>query len=92
MLITEPYQHAGLLRDLLEATTAFRFCLKARNTYAHCQRAPDSKAGLYFADIEAAANNGGPLEYDWKHTDASLLESQEGYCEYVLRRLSYLRD
>jgi len=92
ILLTEPYRKVNLPSDLQEATDALRFCMSMRNTYAHCQWGADTREGLFFSDLEKAAEKRESFEYDWKHTDASLLTAQETYCEHTLTLLSWLKD
>ena len=91
-LMVDRYKSVGLLKSFQECTDVLAFCIKLRNTYAHCQWSCDPKAGLFYGDLEGAADKGTTFEYDWKHVDLSLLQSQEAYCRHALELLAYLKE
>jgi hypothetical protein len=70
-------------------------CLAIRNQYAHCNWADHSaflEAGLFFADIQDAAQSEEPIELSlaFRHIDVPLLEKQYRHFQTTMEWLMYL--
>ena len=70
---------------------AVRHCLRIRNQYAHCHWAHD-ETGIFFANLEEAANRAYGFNYDWKQVDLTILNEQEAFFDNMKDRLIYLGD
>ncbi|WP_140977808.1 hypothetical protein [Bradyrhizobium guangdongense] len=80
------------LKPIYEETLgAVRHCLKIRNQYAHCHWAHGSD-GLYFSQLEDAANRAQGFDYDHKHIGLSLLKEQQAFFDNMKLMLLYLGD
>jgi Arc/MetJ family transcription regulator len=92
-LLQKPLHAMKLSNKYSEVCGAIRFCLKLRNTYAHCHWADlESDPGLYFTNAQTAAEGTKPMDYEWFHVDESLLIKQEDYFYYTQLCLMYLSD
>lgn len=80
-----------LIEEYDAAHSALIWCLATRNRYAHCNWAGD-KEGLYFVDLQAAAEAETGFEHDWRHVDLPLLMAQESYFLYVIEWLEFIGD
>jgi hypothetical protein len=65
--------------DYSVALGALRYCHTIRNTYAHCNWASHSDAGLFYADLEDAAQGSIYRPYKWLHIDIPVLERLESF-------------
>lgn len=80
-----------------------KHCLKIRNQFSHCHWADYDGAGLFFTNLEDAAEKKDGFDYEWLHIDVPLLVEQENLffhtveClwnlekEYLVR-IGFLRD
>jgi hypothetical protein len=91
VLMRDAFIKAGLLPLYEETLSAVRHCLKIRNQYAHCHWAHDF-SGIYFTNLEDAANRFGGFEYDHKHVDLKLLKEQEAFFDDMKTLLLHLGD
>jgi hypothetical protein len=93
----------ALLRPLCEAfnliaeyqTTlaALNRCLKIRNTFAHCNWGDDAtmwSAGLFYTDLQEAAEASTGYELAWKHVNVPLLTRQESFFAYTLEWIRFV--
>jgi hypothetical protein len=85
------FEKAGLKNEYEAALGAARFSRRIRNQYAHAHWLGWEKEGLYFWDLESAAQTaiGAPF-YTAHHVDAPLLENQYDYLEYTHTWFRYL--
>jgi hypothetical protein len=91
VLMREAFNKAGLTELYEETLGGVRHCLKIRNQYAHCHWAYDD-SGIYFTNLEDAANRIGGFEYDHKHVDLKLVKEQEAFFDYMKDLLLYFGD
>jgi hypothetical protein len=70
---------------------AVRQCLGIRNQYAHCNWGDDATEGLFFTDLQDAAERDG-WEHYWKHVDVPLLDQQEAFFVHAQSWLFYLEN
>jgi hypothetical protein len=88
-----------LMRDVLiregfqahyeETLGVVRHCLKIRNQYAHCHWSPGTD-GLFFTNLEEAANRAEGFTFDHKHVDLTILKEQEAFFDHAKDLLLYL--
>jgi hypothetical protein len=82
---------AGLRGDYIETMGAMHQCLKIRNLFAHSHWAQSKKRGLFFINLEDAADAAGPLKLDaFRHADPKVLARLEDYFWYTFECLDYL--
>jgi hypothetical protein len=82
---------AGLKGDYIETMGAMHQCLKIRNLFAHCHWAQSKKRGLFFINLEDAADDAGPLKLNaFRHADPKVLARLEDYFWYTFECLDYL--
>lgn len=62
-------------------------CHQLRNQYAHCNWGDDSKEGLFFTNLQRAAESEGPLFLFWRHIDVPLLQKQLDYLGHTMQWL-----
>ena len=82
-LLQPKFLEAGLDADYTNNREAILHCKTLRNQFAHCIWADDS-GGLYFTDLERAADRGNMLHFNWRHVDATLLTEQLEYFDNTL--------
>jgi hypothetical protein len=80
----------GLSDEYRIAIRGVSYCLRVRNKYAHCNWADDTSAGLFFADLQEAADAEIGFAVWFQHVDAPLLEVQYGFFSHVMEWLSFL--
>jgi hypothetical protein len=66
------------------------WCRNLRNQYAHCHWSDDDSAGLFFTNLEKAADKASGFHRRWLHVDVPLLEKQEEYFIHTRRCLWHL--
>lgn len=69
---------------------ALLYCLKIRNQYAHCNWADHPEAGLFFADLQDAAEAHDGFQWEYRHVDTSLLTAQYQYFAFTMEWLRHL--
>jgi hypothetical protein len=79
----------GLSDEYRIATRGVSYCLRVRNKYAHCNWADDTSAGLFFADLQEAADAEIGFAVWFQHVDAPLLEAQYGFFSHVMEWLTF---
>jgi hypothetical protein len=89
-LIREPLLTCGLEDHYSKSMAAVRFCLKMRNTFAHCHWGHNTQAGLFYTNLQDAAERPSGFAYHWKHVDVALLEEHEKYLNNTQEMLWYL--
>jgi hypothetical protein len=67
-----------------------KFCVKARNQFAHCHWEGDVCAGLFFANFRETVKSGDCVEHVWFHVDETLMEELLSYFEYTVNLLRFL--
>jgi hypothetical protein len=75
------------------AQTMVGICLRIRNQFAHCLWADHLEtpaSGLFFTDLQAAADALEGFEYAWRHIDALLLAEHEAYFALTMEWLTFL--
>lgn len=83
-LMRKPLLSVGLGNQYAEVRGAFKYCLKLRNTYAHCHWADwPRKPGLYYVNLQEATKSADSVNYTWYHVDEALLSRQEVYFSYA---------
>ena len=67
-------------------------CLSIRNRYAHCNWGDNIHAGLFFTDLQdaAEAHEGFHFDMSWRHVDCDLLEWQYAYFAFTMDWNRYL--
>jgi hypothetical protein len=80
----------GLIDEYRIAHRAITYCLRLRNQYAHCNWADNENEGLFFADLQEAADAEIGFELCFRHVDAPLLAAQYAFFTYVMEWLSFL--
>jgi hypothetical protein len=63
----------GLEQEYLSNKAAIKCCQTIRNQFAHCIWADDLNAGLFFTDLQDAADRVDMLRFNWRHVDVVLL-------------------
>lgn len=94
-LARQAYAEAGLESEFSEAIGNFRYCLRVRNQYAHCNWFWRSDIGLGFVDLQDLADTNQHLSkqnLEVYPLDYTLLEAQEGYFGYVQECFRYLAN
>jgi hypothetical protein len=89
-MMRHKYDQVGLKSDYAEAIGAVKFCVKARNQFAHCHWADDVYAGLFFANLRETVKSEGSVEHVWFHVDEPLAEELLSYFEYTINLLRFL--
>jgi len=62
---------------------AVRYCRTIRNQYAHCHYADDTTAGLFFTNLQDAAEKSESFDFQLRHVDVPLLDQQEVFFLYT---------
>lgn len=62
-----------------EAHEALLSCLAIRNRYAHCGWAGHHSGGMFYCDLQRAAESHSDFSLDWRHVDVALLTAQQTY-------------
>jgi hypothetical protein len=91
-LLRPAYEKVGLKSKYEEVLAAVKYCQKIRNQYAHCHYADDRRSGLFFTNLQDAAEKAESFEYQWRHVDVPLLDQQEHYFLYAQMSLQFLFD
>jgi hypothetical protein len=92
-LMWKLYEAAALSNQYTPVRAATLFCHTARNTFSHCHWADDPNAGLFYANLEAAAekkNSAFRSSIDWRHVDAPILTTIEEYFINTSNRLMWI--
>ncbi|SEP41640.1 hypothetical protein SAMN02990966_05949 [Rhodospirillales bacterium URHD0017] len=86
------FKALGLLDDYIELNTMVTRCLAIRNRYAHCNWGDHTIAGLFFTDLQDAADahEGFHFDMSWRHIDCDLLEWQYAYFAFTMDWNRYL--
>ena len=82
----------GLEREYLTNRDAIKYCQTTRNQFAHCIWADDLNAGIFFTDLQDAADRVDILRFNWKHVDIALLTQQLEYFDNTLTGIVYLEN
>jgi hypothetical protein len=83
-LMREAYKRERLESEYADMIGAVRWCIKARNQYAHCHWGDDDRTpGIFFTELGEPAKATEGFEYWWRHLDAQLLNDQLAYFEYA---------
>lgn len=92
-LMRAPFDDAGLCEQYELVMGMLSACVAIRNQYAHCNwadHAADPGTGLFFADLQAAADGSAGFSVSFRHIDVALLESQERFFTGTLEWLQYV--
>ncbi|HUC67231.1 MAG TPA: hypothetical protein VMA53_17455 [Stellaceae bacterium] len=90
-LMRETYKRAGLEAEYADMIGAVRWCIRARNQYAHCHWGDDERApGIFFTELGEPAKATEGFEYWWRHVDIDLLTEQLAHFEYAGDCLAYV--
>lgn len=80
----------GLTQEIALVTPMIWHCTKIRNQYAHCNWADHpSKEGIFFADLQDAANEPNFYLY-WKFVDVGLLSTQLEFFDATFNQLNFI--
>lgn len=82
-LLRTKFTEAGLESDYLGNKAAIAYCKTIRNQFSHCIWADDA-SGLYFTDLQSAADRVDMLRFNWRHVDVALLTRQLEYFDNTL--------
>ena len=78
--------------DMDKALHAMRDCLRVRNTFAHCHWEQSKKQGLFFINLEEAAQgHGKPNLRNFRHASAATLTEVEDYFWHTFQMLDWLQ-
>jgi hypothetical protein len=90
-LMREAFIAAGFESEYADMIGAVRWCIKARNQYAHCHWADDSSdPGIFFSDLSEPAKASEGFDYWFRHVDVLLLNDQLAYFGYAGDCLTYV--
>jgi hypothetical protein len=90
-LMRDTFKAAGLESEYADMIGAVRWCIRARNQYAHCHWGDDEREpGIFFSDLGEPAKASEGFDYWFRHVDLPLLEDQRAYFEYAGDCLVYL--
>jgi hypothetical protein len=89
-MMRHKYDQVGLTSEYADAIGAVKFCVKARNQFAHCHWADDVYAGLFFANFRKTVKSGDSTEHIWLHIDKVIAEDLLSYFEYTIDLLQFL--
>jgi hypothetical protein len=78
--------------ELAETMAAVKTCHAIRNQYAHCHYADIKRQGLFFTNLQDAADKQDSFEYFWRHVNVKLLNQQERYFLYTTQCLQYIQQ
>jgi len=94
--IKDAIEKAGLLDKYNQIHENLDFCRKTRNNFAHCHRADDLSAGIFYVTLEDSAKSEvGRFTFtahQYYHVDAPLLEKIEAYFWMTMQRLQWLES
>jgi hypothetical protein len=82
------YSAAGLAEAYIDGFARVIHCLRIRNQFAHCNWGHDETTGLFFVDMQVAAES-PDFAFHWKHVDVPLLERHETYFDGALEALRF---
>ncbi len=92
--LAEPsFTKMGISLEYKATFAAIRYCQKLRNQYAHCNWADDQSPrneGVFFVDLQEAAEATDGFPFFWKHVDVVILEKQEAHFLYAKDWLFYI--
>lgn len=91
-LMRDAFVREGLESEYADMIGAVRWCVRARNQYAHCHWADDPRdpAGIYFTELSEPAKAIEGFRYWFRHVDVTLLMEQATYFEYAGDCLAYV--
>jgi hypothetical protein len=89
-MMRHKYDQVGLTSEYADAIGAVKFCVKARNQFAHCHWADDVYADLFFANLRKTVKSGDSTEHIWLHIDKVIAEDLLSYFEYTIDLLQFL--
>jgi hypothetical protein len=89
-LAASKYRAAKLATEFAETVRAVRNCYKIRNQYAHSHWADHPRFGLFFTNLEVAAERAEGFDLQFKHVDLPLLERQQDYFLYAIDCLQFI--
>jgi hypothetical protein len=82
----------GLEQEYFTNKGAIKYCQTIRNQFAHCIWADDLNAGLFFTDLQNAAERADILRFNWRHVDVALLTQQLEYFDNTLAGIISLEN
>jgi hypothetical protein len=82
------YTAADLTEAYVDAFGRVMQCLRIRNQFAHCNWGDHETTGLFFVDLQVAAER-PDFAFHWKHVDVPLLERHETCFEGALEALRF---
>jgi hypothetical protein len=91
-LLRSAYEKVGLKSKYGDMLAAVKYCQTIRNQYAHCHYGDHLKVGLFFTNLQDAAEKAETFEYQWRHIDVPLLDQQEHYFLYAQMCLQFLSE
>jgi hypothetical protein len=89
-LMRPSFAEIGLSGEYSEAFGAVRYCRSTRNRYAHCHWAGDHAHGLFFTNLQDAAEGTGSFTPNWRRVDIAQLEAEDRYFAYTAACLWHL--
>jgi hypothetical protein len=89
-LLRPAFAKKGLEPEYLLTKAAIKYSQTIRNQYAYCIWGDHINGGLFFTDLEKAADRTELLSFQWKHVDIELLRSQIEYFDFALQSLHYI--
>jgi hypothetical protein len=89
-LMRPPIVVALLASEYDRGITMLRVCLRIRNQFAHCNWADHPTGGLFFTDLQNAAEADEGFDTLWRHVDVELLEQHESYFGCTLEWLRFV--
>jgi hypothetical protein len=90
-LMQGAFKETGLAPEYADMIGAVRWCIRARNQFAHCHWGDDPRAsGIFFTDLGESAKASQGFEYWFRHVDEHLLAEQLAYFDYAGDCLAYL--
>ena len=90
-LMRPKYEKANLGSQYADSLGAMRHCRKIRNQFAHAHWLDFQKAGLFFFDLQKAAEGIEAPMLTFRHVDVALLEQHEAYFCYAVDCFSFLQ-
>jgi hypothetical protein len=91
-LLRPKFTQVGIEHEYLTNRDALKYCQTTRNQFAHCIWADDLNAGLFFTDLQDAADRMDMLRFNWRHVDVALLTKQLEYFDNTLAGIIYLEN
>ncbi|MDQ0396418.1 hypothetical protein [Labrys monachus] len=92
-LMAPAYDEIGLRDEYRDVLRMSKHCLKIRNQFAHCSWQDEVTSrgeGLFFSDLQAAADAETGFELSWRQVDKSLLLLQRNFFNQTSDWLTYL--